>query len=159
MKNKYRLYVHGGKKKQGLNYWGNHTSSINWIRVRSLLDIASIHELTSISIEVSIDLTQEDLYVYVFVDLTLGVLVDRNRGEWVPKLSKLIYGIKQVSENWFDILKIGIELRVDHQSQVYPCVFYRNDSVILTYVDDCVIFFNQQETITLLIKSLNNGTV
>ena len=31
------------------------------------------------------------------------------------------------------------EIRGYHQPQVYPCVFYINNSVILTYVYDCVI--------------------
>ena len=34
---------------------------------------------------------------------------------------------------------------------------YRKDSVILTYIDDCVIVSHKQETITSLIESLNNG--
>ena len=49
-------------------------------------------------------------------------------------------------------------MRGCHQSQVDPCVFYRKDSFILTYVDDCVIVSHKQETITFLIGSLNNGT-
>ena len=35
--------------------------------------------------------------------------------------------------------KTGPERRSYHQSQVDPCVFYIKESVILTYVDDCVI--------------------
>ena len=35
--------------------------------------------------------------------------------------------------------KTGLERRGYHQPQVDPCVFYRKYSVILSYVDDCVI--------------------
>ena len=42
--------------------------------------------------------------------------------------------------------KTGLENRSYRQSQDYPCVFYRKDSVILTYVDDCVILsYNKRQ--------------
>ena len=46
---------------------------------------------------------------------------------------------------------------VYHQYQVDRCVFYIRDSVILTYVDDCVKVSHKQDKITSLIQSLNNG--
>ena len=39
-----------------------------------------------------------------------------------------------------------------HQSQVGPCEFYIKYSVILNYVDGCVIVSYKQETIISLIK-------
>ena len=50
--------------------------------------------------------------------------VDVNRGEWVPNLNKYLYGIKQASANWFDILKTSLERGGYHKSQVDPCVFH-----------------------------------
>ena len=69
----------------------------------------------------------------------------------------MLYWLKKASENWSDLLKKGIERRGYLQYQVDPSVFYRKDSFISTYVDDCVIFSNKKETITSLIGSLNNG--
>ena len=69
-----------------------------------------------------------------------------------PKVKKKIYILKKESANYFDILKNGLERRGYHQSQVYSCVFYRKDSIILTYVDDGVIVSHKQDTITSLIE-------
>ena len=44
---------------------------LNWISVRSLLAIASIHELTSMSIDFVLDFTLYDLDVDVSMDITL----------------------------------------------------------------------------------------
>ena len=44
----------------------------------------------------------------VFVDIPLGLVFDGNRVEWVLKLNKLLYGIKQASANWFDIINTGL---------------------------------------------------
>ena len=48
-------------------------------------------------------------------------------------------------------------MRCYHQYQVDPCVFYRNQSVILTYVDGFIIVSHKQETIISLIEPLKNG--
>ena len=39
-----------------------------------------------------------------------------------------------------------------------PCVFYRHDSIILIYVDDCVIVAKDSRTIDELVQSLKNGS-
>ena len=90
------------------------------------------------------------------MEFHLGMWVDRNRGDWVLKLNKSLNGIKQASENCFDLLKTGLERRYYHQYQIYTCLFYRKYSVILSYVDDCVIVSHKQETTTSFINSLNN---
>ena len=64
----------------------------------------------------------------------------------------------QARANCFDCLKNGLKMRRYYQSQVDPNVFYRKESVILTYIDDCVIVPHKQETTTSLIESLTNGT-
>ena len=63
-------------------------------------------------------------------------------------LNKPLYVIKQASANCFDILKTGLESSGCHKSQVDPCIFYIKDSVILTYVYDCVIVSQKKNTIT-----------
>ena len=63
----------------------------------------------------------------------------------------------QAGANWFDILKTGLESRSYHQCHVEPFVSYRKDSVILIYVDGCILVSHKQETIASLIESLNIG--
>ena len=92
------------------------------------------------------------------MDIPLGMVVDVNIVEWVLKLNILLYGIKQVSKNWLDLLKTGLERSGYHQYQVESCLFYRKYSVILIYVDDCVLVLQIQNTITSFIELLNNGT-
>ena len=72
---------------------------VNCIRVKILLAIPSIHEFTIRSIEFVLDFTQSDLGVYAFMDIPLGMGYDVNRGEWVLKLNKPLYGITHGTEN------------------------------------------------------------
>ena len=66
---------------------------VNWIGVRSLLDISSIHEFKSRSIDFVFSFPQAKLDADVFMNLPLVMGVDGNIGEWVLKLNKSIYGL------------------------------------------------------------------
>ena len=88
--------------------------------------------------------------------LLLEMGIDIKREGWLLNLNNSVYGIKKASENWFYLLKTGLEIRGYHISQADPCVFYRKDTDILTYVYYCVIVFHKQETITLLVESIHN---
>ena len=55
---------------------------------------------------------------------------------------------------WYS--KNGLEKRGYHQSQFTVCVL-KKDSVIITYVDDCVIVSHKKLTIKSFIESINIG--
>ena len=63
--------------------------------MRFIIYTAIIHELPSIPIDCILAFTQAELYVDVFMDITLGMVVDGNRGELVLKLNKSLYVINK----------------------------------------------------------------
>ena len=63
------------------------------------------------------------MYLDFLMDVHLVMRVGGNRVELLLKLNKSLYGIKQESENWSDILNTGLECRFYLQYQVEPCVF------------------------------------
>ena len=79
MKQRYRLCSHGGIQQWGVKYWETHAPVENWIIVRSILAIESIHESPSKSIDFVIAFTQADIDVGVFIDIPLGMVVYGNR--------------------------------------------------------------------------------
>ena len=95
MKHKAILFAHRGIKKWGVDYWGTYYPVVNLIRVRFLISIAIIHSLSSIPIDCILAFTQAELYVDVFMDITLGMVVDGNRKEWVVNLNKSLYVINK----------------------------------------------------------------
>ena len=56
-----------------------------------------------------------------------------------------------------NFLKTALESGSYHQSQLYPRVFYKKDSVIITQLDGCVVVSHKQDTIASVIDSLKNG--
>ena len=107
--------------------------------MRTLLEVAKIHGLSSQSIDFVLAFTQADLNgVTMFLQLPIGMEVEGEYG-YVLKLNKSIYNLKQASLNWFEHLRKGLEARYYVQFRVDPCVFLRADSIVLCYVDDCII--------------------
>ena len=55
------------------------------------------------------------------------------------------------------MLKNGLIDRGYTQSKVDPCLFYKEDSIIVTYVDDCIIFGKDHKKVKEIIKSLEEN--
>ena len=51
-----------------------------------------------------------------------------------------LYRLKDEDLAWFEKLKEGLEARYFVQSQVGPCVWYKEEIAVIFYVDDCLIF-------------------
>ena len=79
LKHKARLCANGQTQQWGGNYLGTYAPVLNRIKTRSLLDMESIHEFTSISIDCLSAFTQADLDADVFMDIVLGMGVGENR--------------------------------------------------------------------------------
>ena len=59
--------------------------------------------------------------------------------QYVLKLNKNIYGLKQVRFNWYEKLKKSLVDRYFKPSDIDPCLYIGNYMIVLTYVNDCII--------------------
>ena len=75
------------------------------------------------------------------------------------KLLKNVYGLKDAGATWFNHLKDGLFKRKFTQSQVDPCLFYKKDLIIITYVDDCILFTPRPELADHFIKDMQRDYV
>ena len=82
---------------------------------------------------------------------------DGGKGKYVLKLRKNPYGLKQAGYNWYNMLRKGLERRGFLASRIDECVFYSEGAVILTYVDDCIIFGDSDNRVNEVIQSLWEG--
>ena len=72
---------------------------VNWIIVRKILYIASIHALSGRLMEFVLAFSLYDLDVDFLMEIHLVMGVDVNRVQLVLKLNKSLYGLKQESKN------------------------------------------------------------
>ena len=51
----------------------------------------------------------------------------------------------------------GLHNRGFNPSHVNPCIFYEENAIIITYVDDCIVLYRNKSVFDELIDSLKNG--
>ena len=94
------------------------------------------------------------------MELPAGITYDQgSRKQYVLKLDKNLYGLKNAAHNWFNMLSDGLtgpDLNFK-KSAIDPCVFLRKDAIILTWVDDCLVFSKDLSVITNIVGTLKKS--
>ncbi len=65
--------------------------------------------------------------------------------------------MKQARYNWFAKLSNGLQDCDFVQSRIDPCVFFNQNCIVLTYVDNCIIIGDTHDQINGLIQLLHEG--
>jgi hypothetical protein len=141
----------------GENYWETFSPAVNMISVKLLLVIAKIHGLKSKSIDFVLVFLQADLDVDIWMDLPIlfEPIEDPDyKSQYVLKLRKNLYGLKQASFNWYEKLRDGLNDRGFKASTVD---YMREGMMILVYVDDCIIVGKDMIDIDQFVLSMQNG--
>jgi hypothetical protein len=101
-KYKARLNAHGGQQEEGVNYWDTYAPVVRWMSVRLVLVLTLVEGLQSRSIHFTIAYPQADLDVDIYLELPHGFCLDGyDKKDFVLKLHKNLYGLKQAGYNWF----------------------------------------------------------
>ena len=78
-----------------------------------LLILSELAGLESRAIDFVLEFFQADLDVPFYMELPIGMEVpgsERNNKFYVLRLRKSLYGLKQASANWYDMLNKGLEI-------------------------------------------------
>ncbi len=161
-KYKVHLCAHGGMQSWGVDYWATFAAVVNWMSIRFLLTVAKIHGLDTKTIDFVLAFPQAELDIDVFMDIPAGMhlkgyAIENQSRLYVLKLNKSLYGLKQASTNWYEMLTKGLIDCGFVQSKVDPCVFIRSDAIVLVYVDDCIVISPKEGVIADFITSLTTG--
>ena len=117
-----------------------------------------INDLSTSTIDFTLAFPQVDLDINVFMELPMGCVgPSGDRKGHVLKLHKSLYGLKQASHNWFNYLGDALKDHGFIQSQVDQCIWYKENIVLLQYVDDLLIIGIDDEIIATLKKELAEG--
>ena len=132
LEHKAQLNAHGGMQRWGIDYWETYAPVVNWISVRLLLILSIIHSLNTKSIDFVLAFPQATLERDVFMKLPYGFEC-REKGKYVLKLKKNLYGLSDASYNWFNKLTEDLESEGFVRFEVDQCVFLKEDAVNCLY--------------------------
>ena len=74
--------------------------------------------------------------------------------DYVLRLKRNIYGLKQAAYNWFQLLTAGLQLAGFKQSECDPCLFIHPSVICVIYVDDTLLFAKTNSEIEAMIVKL-----
>ena len=133
------------------------------LTVRLILTIAKLHKLDSKAIDFVLAFLQADLEEDIWMQLPICFQVDGQTEadsdrQYVLKLNKNLYGLKQGSYNWYEKLKKSLMDRGFKPSDIDPCLYIGKGMIVLTYVDDCIIVGPSMTDIDYFVTSMKYGS-
>ena len=167
LKYKSRICADGSQQQYGVDYWETYAPVCQWSTIRLLMIISAMLGLKSRQVDYTQAFPQASLEDPVYMripqgwryDPTLRKLVQfedpsyRDRACYI-QLKRNLYGCKQAARNWYLHLRHGLLGRSFRQSVTDPCLFVREDCVIVLYTDDCCIFAHSDAVIDALTADL-----
>ena len=92
-------------------------------------------------------LTDTDIYLKILLGFHIEDSDSNNISiSYYLKLLKNYYGTHDTAANWYAVLLVSLEERSFNKSTIDPCLFTREDYIIITYVDNYLIFYKKRKS-------------
>jgi hypothetical protein len=167
-KYKSRLCSDGSQQRHGQDYCETYAPVVSWSTVRLILSLASMRGLRSKQVDFTQAFTQAPIDEGVFMKIpqgwhiSNGILcqnVDPTHHDTTHyiKLLKTLYGVKQAARQWYKHISAGLHALGFKTSNIDPCLFLKDDCIVLLYVDDCLFFSKDDTTIDSIINQLSTS--
>lgn len=156
LKHKARLCAHGGRQRCGIDFWNICAPVVNWGTVRLLLTLSSLKGCKTRHIDYVLAFTQAEVDADVYLRPPPGYFIKgKTQEDYCLKLKKNCCDAKQASANWHELLRSGLVKRGFRPSTVDPCLFINDQCIVVTYVDDCLMFAKEDKHVDNLMSSLS----
>ena len=159
-KHKARVVAKGFTQVEGVDYYETFAPVARLASIRTVLAIATRNEwkIDTFDFHSAFLNGEFDENEEIYMEQPPGY-EEKNKKEYVLRLLKTIYGLKQSSRKWYEIicrLMAGLGFA---RSESDPAVFHwhegDNRMVIVVHVDDCTIVGNSQELIDDCKRKIN----
>ena len=149
-RHKARLVAQGYSQTQGVDYQEVFSPVARQASLRSLLALANAHNLEVHQMDVKTAFLNGEIDCDIYMKQPEG-FVDPNKPDYVCKLNKSIYGLKQSARCWNTTLEEYLKSADYHKSGADGCMYVKtvkepdnhiNFVILGVYVDDIVVVSN-----------------
>ena len=157
---KGRLVAKGFLQREGVDYSETFAPTVRLSAVRTVLALAAKEDMELESVDISTAFLNGEMEeeVYMKIPEGLGVEGTEEKGEWVVRLLKAIYGLKQAGRMWakklHEVLTSLGFIRTECEHSFY---IYEREGIkvfVPVYVDDLTIASNSKTAISQLKSDL-----
>ena len=153
---KVRLVAKGFTQKIGVNYVDKYAPVMRFDTLRLVLSIAGMNSWNIKQLDAKNAFLNGKLDYPVFLQPPAGI---ENSKEYVWKLNRSLYGLKQSPRIWYLTLSKVLVSKGYESSIVDPCLFWKRNCLILIYVDDILITGKTKNDIDQAANLLKNSFV
>ncbi|GJR89828.1 retrovirus-related pol polyprotein from transposon TNT 1-94 [Tanacetum coccineum] len=142
LENKARVVSQGFRQEEGINFEESFTLVARIEAIRIFVANAAHKNMTIYQMDVKMDFLNGELREEVYVSQPEG-FVDQDNPSHVYKLKKGLYGLKQASHAWYDMLSSFLISQHFSKGVVDPTLFTRqagNDLLLVQIYADYIIF-------------------
>lgn len=156
---KARFVAKGFSQVQGVDYHETFSPTARLTSLRMLLQLAVQNDFLIHQMDVKTAYLNANIDCEVYLEQPEGFAkTDENGNRLVCKLKKSLYGLKQSGRNWYNLLHDTLVEEKFEQFQTDHCVYKRVDEnstvLILFWVDDIIIFANDEVVLSSVKMSL-----
>lgn len=140
-KRKARLNFGGHKQKKYVNFWQTYSPVVGWPTIRFFLTLALIHGWHTRQYDFVLAYPQADVETELYMDVPRGYKVPKGgrSKDYCMKVKKNLYGQRQAGRVWNRHLHNGLIGAGFVSSDVDQCLYFRDSTILLIYVDDCLM--------------------
>ena len=155
---KARLCVRGDKQIEGVDFFETYAPVVQWTTIRLVLLLSLVFNWVTVQTDYSNAFAQATLEEDVYMELPKDFAVQDSTEDYVLRLRKTLYGLRQAPLSWYDHLKGHLEQRGFTQSKYDPCLFFDATKQILclVYIDDVIWVAPDEARILKVLDSLKD---
>ena len=155
---KARFCVRGDRQKHGINYWETWSPVVSWSTIRTVMILAAKENLASVQCDITAAFVTAPIPndEIVYVEQPKGFIYDSTK---VLRLNSCLYGMKQSPIYFFGYLTKKLLKQGLVPSNHDPCLFLGKGLLVITYVDDILIYGKSQSDVDALVKNLQDDKV
>ena len=144
---------------KGKHYNMTFAPALSWTTIRLFLILSILNKWHTRQLDFVLAYPQAKIPRPTFMELPRRIKFPPGIDKSTHCLHVLqnLYGGKDAGRTWFTHLRDGLLELKFQQSKVDECVFYRGDTIILIYTDDCIVLNkNSQAEIDKVVKLLQS---
>jgi hypothetical protein len=149
-----RLCIDGSRQQAGIDYTETYSPVVSWTTIRVLLILSVLLDLRTRAVDYVQAFPQAKLDESEAVYMQIPPGYKTTRKDTCLKLKRNLYGLKQASYNWHNLLKSGLLKLGFQQSEHEPCLFLKDSIICIVYVDDTLFFAKDDAVIDHHISEL-----
>ena len=132
---------------------------VEWVTVRLLFTLGLVENWKTASIDFANAFTQASLPAPIFLELPPGYAeANPELANKVIKVKTSLYGDRRAANLWYrKIASTLVDTLHFSSSELDPCLFIRQDCIIVLYVDDAIILARDDTTLEKVQQELRDN--